>query len=160
MCPLSIVLKQHNSKRHEKRSSHSATHSQISLEPFPLNPTVHQLVLKETIQHQPQRIVPTKRGLMDPLTVDLELVGLKPTIPHMEAGIRMDPATSDPRAKGTHPAATSAASPPDEPPGVLSKSHGFLDRPHIAFTDSQSIINCIVFPRQRGRAPAFLNTST
>jgi hypothetical protein len=53
-------------------------------------------------------------------------VGLNPTMPQNEAGIRMDPATSEQAAMGTHPMATNAASPPDEPPGVRSKSHGFL----------------------------------
>jgi hypothetical protein len=44
--------------------------------------------------------------------------GLMPTRPVQAAGIRMDPAPSDPTAPATIPAATAAADPPDDPPGV------------------------------------------
>src|SRR6202000_471405 len=39
-----------------------------------------------------------------------------PTRPHIAAGIRIDPNASVPWARGTNPAATAAALPPDEPP--------------------------------------------
>ena len=41
----------------------------------------------------------------------------------------MEPPVSVPRAIGAIPAATAAAEPPDEPPGVLSRSHGLLTFP-------------------------------
>ena len=41
-----------------------------------------------------------------------------PTTPQNEAGCRIDPPVSLPRAAGTIRAATAAADPPDEPPGV------------------------------------------
>ena len=37
---------------------------------------------------------------------------------HHAAGMRTDPAPSEPTAAGTSPAATAAAEPPLEPPGV------------------------------------------
>jgi hypothetical protein len=79
-------------------------------------------------------------GFMQPFKLNLVEVGLNPATPVKQAGILMLPATSDATANGTHPMATSAASPPDEPPGVRDKSHGFLDRPHMRLWDSLSII--------------------
>ena len=48
----------------------------------------------------------------------------RPTRPQHAAGIRSEPPPSLPCAIGTIPAATAAAEPPDEPPGVRSRSHG------------------------------------
>ena len=45
-------------------------------------------------------------------------LGLSPTRPHAEAGMRMLPPPSDALANGTMPAATAAAAPPLDPPGV------------------------------------------
>ena len=50
--------------------------------------------------------------------------GLRPTRPQHAAGIRSDPPPSLPCASGTIAAATAAADPPDEPPGVRPGSHG------------------------------------
>lgn len=44
--------------------------------------------------------------------------GLKPNRPQHDAGIRIEPPPSDACASGTMPAATAAAAPPLEPPGV------------------------------------------
>jgi len=49
---------------------------------------------------------------------------LKPEIPHSAAGWRTEPPVSEPSASGTSPAATAAAQPLDEPPGVRSGSQG------------------------------------
>lgn len=51
-------------------------------------------------------------------------VGLNPTRPQLEAGMRIEPPPSLPWAPGTMPAATAAPEPPDEPPGVREVSHG------------------------------------
>ncbi len=51
-------------------------------------------------------------------------VGLSPTSPQHEAGMRMEPPPSDPGATGTSPAATAAAAPPLDPPAVRVGSHG------------------------------------
>ncbi len=49
---------------------------------------------------------------------------LEPTRPQQAAGMRTEPRPSLPCAIGTSPAATAAAAPPDEPPGVRSVRHG------------------------------------
>src|SRR5688500_16559218 len=57
-------------------------------------------------------------------------LGLSPTSPHADAGIRMLPPPSDALANGTIPLATAAAAPPLEPPGVRSRSQGLRVGPH------------------------------
>src|SRR5947208_4593830 len=57
-------------------------------------------------------------------------VGLRPTRPHSEAGIRIDPPPSLACATGTIPAATAAAEPPLEPPVERLVSQGFRDGPY------------------------------
>jgi len=51
-------------------------------------------------------------------------LGLRPTRPQQEAGMRSEPPPSLPWATGSIPLATAAAAPPEEPPGVRSVSHG------------------------------------
>ena len=43
--------------------------------------------------------------------------------------MRIEPPPSLPWATGTRPAATAAADPPEEPPGVRSRFHGLLVAP-------------------------------
>src|SRR3954468_2140949 len=50
--------------------------------------------------------------------------GLKPATPQYAAGRITEPAVCDPVATGTMPAATAAAEPDDEPPGVCSRLCG------------------------------------
>ena len=50
--------------------------------------------------------------------------GLMPTRWVQAAGMRTLPAPSEPIAAVTRPAATAAALPPDDPPGVCSRDHG------------------------------------
>ena len=57
--------------------------------------------------------------------VNLQLVGLRPHIPLKREGILMLPPMSEPRAKGTHLAATRPPSPPELPPHDLSLLKGF-----------------------------------
>ena len=52
----------------------------------------------------------------------LPAVGLNPQIPHMLAGILMQPPMSVPIPNTDPPAAISAPSPPDDPPGPRSMS--------------------------------------
>src|ERR1700750_1035134 len=56
-------------------------------------------------------------------------VGLCPTVPHPELGMRTEPPWSPPIARSASPEATRAALPDDEPPVVRSVSHGFLTGP-------------------------------
>ncbi len=52
-------------------------------------------------------------------------VGLRPTTPHIAAGILTEPRVSVPSAQIAVPEATAAAEPPEEPPAVRSASQGF-----------------------------------
>ncbi len=56
-------------------------------------------------------------------------LGLSPTIPQYEAGIRIEPPMSEPSANGTQPVATATAEPPLDPPGVRLGSHGLRVTP-------------------------------
>src|ERR687897_106199 len=51
-------------------------------------------------------------------------VGLKPTMPQNAAGTRIEPDVSVPIAHGTAPAATAAAEPDDDPPGIPPLARG------------------------------------
>ena len=51
-------------------------------------------------------------------------VGLSPNSPQHDAGMRIEPPPSLALAAGTMPAATAAAEPPEEPPGVRAGSQG------------------------------------
>ena len=53
-------------------------------------------------------------------------MGLKPTMPQKAAGCRIDPPVSVPKEIGQNLAATDAAEPPDDPPGVHLRFQGFL----------------------------------
>ena len=55
--------------------------------------------------------------------------GLRPTRPHMAAGMRIDPPPSEALAHGTIPEATAAAAPPLDPPGPWSGFHGLCVGP-------------------------------
>ena len=50
--------------------------------------------------------------------------GFSPTPPQKLAGMRIDPAMSDPCAIGTRPAATAAMPPPVDPPAEYPDFHG------------------------------------
>ena len=55
--------------------------------------------------------------------------GLRPTSPHMAAGMRIEPPPSLALAAGSMPEATAAAAPPDDPPVPWSVPHGFRQGP-------------------------------
>ncbi len=57
-------------------------------------------------------------------------LGLWPYTPQNDDGTRIDPPMSVPISKPVKPMATAAAGPPDEPPGVRSRSHGLLVVPN------------------------------
>src|SRR5215217_4471484 len=57
--------------------------------------------------------------------------GLSPNRPVAAAGIRMEPAPSDPIAAEHSPAATAVALPPLEPPDVRCRSHGLRVTPYV-----------------------------
>src|SRR3989442_11152897 len=56
-------------------------------------------------------------------------VGLRPYTPQNDDGIRMDPAPSEPWARGPRPAAAAAAAPALEPPVVIAVFQGLRVMP-------------------------------
>src|SRR6188508_1717857 len=81
-------------------------------------------------------------------------------MPQSPAGCLIEPPVSDPRARGTMRAATAAADPPLDPPGVRVTSHGFFDGPSAEFSVDEPIANSsrLVLPTMT--APAFSRRST
>lgn len=67
----------------------------------------------------------------------------------MLAGWRIEPPVSVPSAAGTSPAATAAAEPEDDPPGILVTSQGFFVAPNAEFSPLPHMANSsrFVFPK-------------
>ena len=59
-------------------------------------------------------------------------LGLCPVTPHVDAGPRIEPPMSLPISIGVRPAASAAAAPPDDPPGVRSRSNGLFVQPNTS----------------------------
>ncbi len=79
------------------------------------------------------RGIPGSSG-MCPVFGTRRSVGFKANRPQKCAGVRTDPARSLPTSKAESPAATAAAPPPVDPPGVRSRSQGLLVRPKIGLS--------------------------
>src|SRR5699024_712792 len=86
--------------------------------------------------------------------------GLIPTRWVHAAGMRTEPAPSEPRAAGTRPAATAAAEPPEEPPGERWGHQGLRVIPNAApsVNGHCPISGVLVLPTIT--APAFLSLVT
>ena len=61
--------------------------------------------------------------------------GLKPTTPQHAAGSRTEPALSVPSATSQSPAASAAALPPLEPPGIRPGASGFTTAPKCGLSE-------------------------
>ena len=81
-------------------------------------------------------------------------VGLRPTSPQFDAGIRIEPAPSDAVAAAHSPAATAAALPPLDPPGLRSVFHGLRVIPKAGPSVSPMIASSGVFVLPMTIAPA------
>ncbi len=87
-------------------------------------------------------------------------VGFMPNSPQHAAGIRIDPPPSLACAIGTTPAATIAAEPPLEPPGVCSRFQGFRVTPCSSGSVTGEPPNSGVFVLpQTTRPAAFIRTT-
>ena len=83
-----------------------------------------------------------------------------PTIPHSDAGWRIDPPVSVPMAHGADPAATAAALPPDDPPGTFAVSHGFFTGPKPEFSFDEPMANSSMLVLPSSAAPASVRRRT
>ena len=81
-------------------------------------------------------------------------LGFKPTSPQHDAGMRIEPPPSFACPIGAMPAATAAAEPPLEPPGVRDRSHGLRVAPHKSFSATGRMPNSGVFVRHSSKKPA------
>ena len=77
-----------------------------------------------------------------------------PTIPQTAAGWRIEPPVSVPMASGASYAATAAAEPPDEPPGILVRSHGLWLGPKAEFSVEEPMANSSMLVLPMMIAPA------
>src|SRR6201999_128701 len=93
-------------------------------------------------------------------TVIRPWLGLSPTSPQHDAGMRMLPPPSEAFANGTIPAATAAAAPPLDPPGVRAKSHGLRVAPHATGCVVGRLPISELFVRPAMTRPAALNRAT
>src|SRR5262249_33665257 len=82
-------------------------------------------------------------------------------MPQSAAGWRMDPPVSEPSASGTIRAATAAADPPLDPPGVRSSAQGLCVGPNAEFSvedpmanSSQLVLPTTTAPARSRRATA------
>src|SRR3954467_9534954 len=76
-------------------------------------------------------------------------VGFNPTQPHNAAGCRIDPPVSEPSVAMHSSAATAAAEPPEDPPGIRSKSHGLRVVKKAEFSVELPIANSSMFNRPK-----------
>ena len=87
-------------------------------------------------------------------------LGLKPTSPQKPAGMRVEPPPSLAVAAGTSPAATAAALPPLDPPGVRDGSQGFRATPNALVLVKLSVPNSGAAVLPTGTAPAARSRAT
>jgi hypothetical protein len=87
-------------------------------------------------------------------------VGFSPTTPQCAAGIRIEPPRSLPTPSGESPAAIAAASPPDDPPAVLSELHGLTVLPKTRLSVSHQSANSGVLVFASGIPPAARSRAT
>ena len=72
------------------------------------------------------------------------------------AGCRIEPPVSVPMPSGAANAATAADEPPDEPPGMRSRSHGLRVGPYALFSVDEPIANSSMLVLPRITTPAAL----
>src|SRR5204863_389303 len=81
-------------------------------------------------------------------------LGRRPTTLQKLAGLRRLPPRSEPSANGSIPAATAAAAPPLEPPGVRDRSYGLRVAPKTGLNVCEPAPNSGVFVFPITIAPA------
>src|SRR4051794_40000275 len=86
--------------------------------------------------------------------------GFIPNSPVNAAGMRVEPPPSDAVQNGTKPAATAAAEPPLDPPGVFETSQGLRVVPHALVWVKQTMPNSGAAVLPTGTAPAARRRAT
>ena len=86
-------------------------------------------------------------------------VGFRPTRPQCADGMRIEPEMSLACAAATSRAATAAADPPDDPPGVESRPHGLCVGPNASGSHVPTEASSGVLVRPSGIRPAARNAS-
>ena len=87
-------------------------------------------------------------------------MGFTPTTPQKAAGSRIEPPVSVPSVPCASRAATAAALPPEEPPGVRERSHGFRQGWYPLFSLDEPIANSSMLSLPRSTAPAAASRAT
>jgi hypothetical protein len=88
-------------------------------------------------------------GGANPFCGTVFAVGRSPYTPQNAAGMRIEPTRSEPQSRNVSPAATAAADPPLEPPGLRVGACGLFVRPYSSFAvcaKSASIVATFVLP--------------
>ncbi len=93
-------------------------------------------------------------------TVIRPWLGLSPTSPQHDAGMRMLPPPSEAWANGTIPTATAAAAPPLDPPAVRSSAHGLRVAPQASGCVVGKLPISGLLVRPAITSPAALNRAT
>src|SRR5215471_315289 len=89
---------------------------------------------------------------MQPVRSIAPNVGLNPNIPQYVAGRTIEPTVCVPKARGAMPAATAAADPLDEPPGVCAAWCGLRVGPARAIAYSvDAVVPTMTAPASRSR---------
>jgi hypothetical protein len=83
-----------------------------------------------------------------------------PVMPQNEAGWRIEPPVSVPVAAGARRAATAAALPPEEPPGIRDWSQGFLTGLNAEFSLEEPMANSSQFNLPSVTTPASASFAT
>src|SRR5262249_7731813 len=87
-------------------------------------------------------------------------VGFDPTVPVTAPGCRIEPPVSVPIAMGASWAATAAADPPPEPPGIRPRSHGLWVGPYAEYSVDDPIANSSMLVLPSITSPAARMRST
>ena len=85
---------------------------------------------------------------------------LSPNSPQQAAGMRIEPAPSDPIVAPASPAAATAPEPPEEPPGVRWRSHGLRVTPNVGDSVHGVIASSGTLVLPRITAPALRSRRT
>ncbi len=91
---------------------------------------------------------------MTPARLTSPNVGMRPTVPQCDAGPRMEPPVSEPRAIGRRPAATAAPEPVEEPPVKCARFQGLRAGGHGRSNDGPACAISWVASLPSSTAPA------